>query len=181
MGFLLTGFLLLSLAFTGFLPAFSLERAAAAPVASNAPGAGISVVNGRSTRIAAWPWQVAIAGSKKGSRHPAPRRRTFCGGAVIAPDLVLTAGHCVAGFKRSGIRKLQVISGRTWLNNEKAGQVRSVRQRLMPVRANGRPRYRETAGGAIWDVAILRLAKPLSAEPIQLAGSNEYGSWEVGS
>lgn len=144
------------------------------------PGAGISVVNGRPARISKWPWQVAIAVSQKKSKPRAPRRRTFCGGTLIAPDLVLTAGHCVAEFKRADIRKLEVISGRTWLNNRDAGEVVPVRRRVMPVWPNGRPRYREMAGGSIWDVAILRLARPVTAEPIRLAGQDEYGSWAPG-
>jgi len=153
---------------------------AAASPADGTAGAGISIVNGKPARIADWPWQVAIAHRPGRGKARSPRARTFCGGAVIAPELVLTAGHCVARLSRSRVRRLEVISGRTWLNREGSGAVTPVRRALMPTDAQGRRRYREQFGSADWDVAILRLAAPVDATPIRLAGPDERGSWAPG-
>lgn len=143
-------------------------------------GAGISITNGKPARIADWPWQVAVARrpAGKGKRNT-PRARTRCGGTVIAPDLVLTAGHCVASIRRSRAGRLEVISGRTWLNS-KAGQVTRVRDILMPTDANGKRRYREQYGSADWDIAMLRLRRPVAVTPIKLAGPDEYRAWAPG-
>jgi hypothetical protein len=50
----------------------------------------------------------------------------------------------------------------------------------MPVDAGGKRRYRALYGAADWDVALLTLASPLSAEPIKLAGAGEADAWSPG-
>ncbi len=161
-------------------------KAAAAPAdppsvtAKDEPVAGISIIKGSPARIADWPWQVAIADRNGKGRKRTARKRTFCGGAVIAPDLVLTAGHCVARLRKSQARRLEIIAGRTWLNRESTGETSTVREVLMPTDASGKRRYREQYGSADWDVAILQLGSPLAATPIKLAGPDEYRSWAPG-
>lgn len=142
--------------------------------------AGVSIIKGKPARIADWPWQVAITTRQGKGKKRSPRLRTFCGGAVITSDLVLTAGHCVARLRKSQVRQLEVIAGRTWLNREVTGETARVREILMPTDANGKRRYREQYGSADWDVAILRLQSPLTATPIKLAGPDEYRSWAPG-
>ncbi len=169
--------------------AAALLAVCATPAASSAvpddaaagPGqAGISIVHGKPARIADWPWQVAIAYQPRKGKKSKPRDRTFCGGAVIAPTLVVTAGHCVARFSPKQAARLEVISGRTWLNNQGSGEVTPVQEVLMPTNAAGKRRYREQFGSANWDVALLRLGSPVSATPIKLAGRDEYGIWSPG-
>ncbi len=161
-----------------FLPAGS----GASPAGDAASAeAEISITNGKPARIADWPWQVAIARKHARKGKPGtPRNRTICGGAVIAPDLVATAGHCVATIPRSKAGRLEVISGRTWLNNEKSGEVVGARDILMPTDSAGKRLYREQYGSASWDVAIIRLKRPISATPIKLAGPDEHGAWSPG-
>ncbi len=142
--------------------------------------AGISIVSGKATTIKDWPWQVALTGARRVDPTATPRARYFCGGTLIAPDLVLTAGHCVADLSRRQVRAVEVISGRTRLNDESTGQVAGVRRLMMPVNKRGQRRYRQRFGVANWDFALLRLNRSLKAETIKIAGGDETGIWSPG-
>ncbi|KAM5161443.1 chymotrypsin-like elastase family member 3B [Callospermophilus lateralis] len=48
------------------------------------------VVNGEDAAPYSWPWQVSLQYEKNGAFHHT------CGGSLIAPDWVLTAGHCIS-------------------------------------------------------------------------------------
>ncbi|XP_029803795.1 chymotrypsin-like elastase family member 3B isoform X2 [Suricata suricatta] len=48
------------------------------------------VVNGEDAVPYSWPWQVSLQYKKDGAFHHT------CGGSLIAPDWVMTAGHCVS-------------------------------------------------------------------------------------
>lgn len=145
-----------------------------------ASAARVSIVNGKPTKAADWPWQVALTVARRVSPKATPRARFFCGGSLIAPDLVLTAGHCVADLNRRQIRKVEVISGRTRLNDRSTGHVTGVLRRLMPVNDRGKRRYRQRFGVANWDVALLRLSKSLRTGTVKLAGEDEAGVWSPG-
>lgn len=142
-------------------------------------GAGISIVKGQATSIKEWPWQVALVHSTRMRPKPPATRRYFCGGSVLAPRLVVTAAHCVADLNRSRVRGIEVVSGRTRLNSNQ-GQVVRVAALHMPRDANGKRRYKALDGSANWDVALLRLASPLTATPIKLAGPDEGATWTSG-
>ncbi|KAH8260715.1 hypothetical protein KR044_007487, partial [Drosophila immigrans] len=62
------------------------------------------IVNGEETTIDAHPYQVSIQ-TIKGSH--------FCGGSLIADDIVLTAAHCMQSYKAS---EMQVRLGSTMHN-----------------------------------------------------------------
>ncbi|XP_053064634.1 chymotrypsin-like elastase family member 3B isoform X2 [Acinonyx jubatus] len=48
------------------------------------------VVNGEDAAPYSWPWQVSLQYEKSGAFHHT------CGGSLIAPDWVMTAGHCIS-------------------------------------------------------------------------------------
>jgi len=166
----------------GLLVAFLLLASPPAGADQNPqrdPDAGISIINGNATSINEWPWQVALTFNRRIAKSPLTSRRFFCGGSVLTPRLVITAGHCVADLDRRGVRAIEVVSGRTRLNSDR-GQVAKVAGLRMPRTPNGYRRYKEILGAADWDVALLILRSPLTAKPIKLAGPDEAEAWSPG-
>ena len=53
------------------------------------------VIAGTNATKGAWPWQVGLY-TKYGT--------LFCGGSLIATNWVLTAAHCLEGFKASSLK-----------------------------------------------------------------------------
>lgn len=177
----LLALVLFSHAPAGAAPGQAGDAAANGAVSTLPAGAGVSIVRGRAARIADWPWQVAIALRRPFQGRNKPLDRTFCGGAVLAPRLVVTAGHCVSFLGRPKAKRIEVISGRTWLNRKQAGETVPVKNVLMPrAKGSGKALYRESGGSAAWDVALLTLERPVKAEPIRLAGPDEAEAWAPG-
>lgn len=161
----------------GSLAAFLLAGTPASAAANTGDlhpeaDAGISIVNGKTTSIGKWPWQVGLVLPPSVKPGSPVSRRFFCGGSVIAPRLVITAGHCVASLTKRQVRRLYVVSGRTRLNSDR-GQTVGIAGFRMPRDASGKRRYRVIDGAADWDVALLVLSHPLAAEPIRLAGPSD--------
>lgn len=154
---------------------------AGAVSSSNADsGAGVSMINGKGTRIRDWPWQVAIAEGDPGSRNVSARLRAFCGGSLIAPDLVITAAHCVANLTPRRLRRVEVIGGRTWLSNRFGGSS-YVSKRILPFSRNGAPKFVDNGRRPWWDVALLKLKHKVPGQPIKLAGAAESASFAPGA
>jgi secreted trypsin-like serine protease len=131
--------------------ACALTAVAVPPGAAAAPRARPSIVGGGPADPAQWPYAVAIF--RKGHMH--------CGGSVIGPTKVLTAGHCVAGFN---LANFQVIAGRSNLRDQATGQSIGV--------SSGRvhPDFEQTG---LHDVAVLNLAQPTGVAPIALPTSDQ--------
>jgi secreted trypsin-like serine protease len=131
------------------LSALALTAAvAAAPAAAgdaDKPRAGKSVIGGQVASPADWPWQAAI--TRQGRLH--------CGGSVIAPTKILTAAHCVFGFKPGG---MTVVTGRSQLWGQGGEEIPVTAAFIHP----DYPRTRRH------DVAVLTLAFPTSSPSIAL-------------
>ena len=98
-----------------------------------------------------------------------------CTGTLIAPDTVLTAGHC------SSVTGAAVASPVTWPAP------------LIDVTIGGTPGGRGRAGhgskvsippdylvGSGNDVSILKLSKPSTKTPVKVAGAADRSIWEAG-
>ncbi len=68
---------------------------AAAPATAAGPEAEPRIVGGGPSTLGDWPFMAALVFKPSGNQ--------FCGGTVIAPTWVLSAGHCVTTFGTSTI------------------------------------------------------------------------------
>ena len=107
------------------------------------------IVNGQAASEGEFPFMAAI--------QYASDDFTFCGGSVIAEQWILTAGHCAAGLEED----IQVVTGRTNLDDESTGEVIAVDEVFIHPDFNG-----DTYSH---DVALLHLATPTTSPTIHLA------------
>ena len=168
-----------ALAILGILLAGVRLADASAPDSPSEPAQNSRIINGKVTSISDWPWQVGLLYGGSGSAEPATARY-FCSGSLIAPDLVVTAGHCVADLRPNEVKGLTVVAGRTFLNRTSTGELLPVSRAIMPLDSNGQRRYRSRGGAAAWDVALLKLTSPSASPPIAIAGASETTSWQPG-
>jgi secreted trypsin-like serine protease len=136
------------------------------------------ILGGSPTTIARWPWQVGIAHNPATTPGDAYKRQ-FCGGALVAPTVVITAAHCVYG-RRTGFKspdEFTAITGRTRLRSS-AGQEIGFEDYVYPTDLQGRPRYDDRS--TRWDVVVVELESNSSSETIQVAGPDERRLWTGG-
>ena len=126
------------------------------------PKARAAVVGGEAAPKGRYPWMVALSRG--------------CGGTLIAPDRVLTAGHCVEDLRVSDLRLY--VGART-------RQPGTYRYDGIPARAVDvatHPGYRSLEGGGPDnDVAILKLEAPITDVPtVRLANPSEVALYTGG-
>ncbi len=122
---------------------------------------------GRQTRPA---WRVVGGGVAPAGKFPWMVRLSMgCGGALTAPRVVLTAGHCVTGTGPT--TKIQVTAGVTDLQSATAAIAHSVQV----IRAPG---FRTETRGDDW--ALIQLDHPLDLPVLPLAHpSQDQGAFVV--
>jgi secreted trypsin-like serine protease len=129
-----------------------LAALVALPAAAGPAGA---VVGGRDVAAGDYPWLVAGPG---------------CTGALIAPDRMLTAAHCVRGSSPGRLR--------WYLGAISRGRGRPVR--IAAIASD--PGFAPESGVSGHDVALLRLAQPVGdVAPLRVAGARDAALAEPGA
>lgn len=140
------------------LCAVAVAVAAAVPAAPADAGerrATASIIGGQRADPAQWPYAAAIF--RKGRFH--------CSGTVIAPTKVLTAAHCVDGFRPA---ELAVITGRVDHRHDPGGQVFGV------VAATPHPDFHKRQ---IHDIGVITLDGATTAKPVLLPTREEGATY----
>jgi secreted trypsin-like serine protease len=132
-----------------------LAATAVASPGQGGPVAGKSIIAGGKADPAKWRFMATVL--RKGRLH--------CGGSIIAPTKILTAAHCVEGFKATN---LDVVVGRPRLTDPSVGQVIDV------VSAVPHPDYVDNQRH---DVGVITLAQPTTEPPIELATVEESNAF----
>jgi secreted trypsin-like serine protease len=146
---------------------FSAIATAATPAASNPKATG-SVIGGHNTTIEDFPSLAYIEGVQATAGYA-------CTGTVVAPRVVLTAGHCVEDIESSSIVEPKLIAVATGVSNltkiapEQISRVEKVLAYpgFDPTELHG-------------DAGLLILTDPVEAPPIALAGSEDAPLYEPG-
>ena len=141
---------------------------AAGATASPNPKATASVIGGHNATIAAYPSLAFIEGVQATAGYA-------CTGTVVAPRVVLTAGHCVEDLESSSIVEPELIAVATGVSNLQkiqAAQVSKVERVLAypgfdPTQLHG-------------DAGLLILTAPVTAPPIALATAADAALYEPG-
>jgi secreted trypsin-like serine protease len=141
--------------------------ATAKPASSN-PEATASVIGGHGTEIANFPAVAYIEGAQATDGYA-------CTGTVVAPRVVLTAGHCVEDLESSSIvepGEIRVATGISNLEHIPTEKVSLVSQVLVyphfdPALLHG-------------DAGLLILSSPVAAKPIELASKDEGSLYAAG-
>jgi secreted trypsin-like serine protease len=152
---------------TALLASLVLVGAASAGPTTN-PKATASVIGGHNTEVADFPALAYIEGDQATDRYG-------CTGTVVAPRVVLTAGHCVEDLESSSIVEpaaIRVATGISNLEHIPAEKVSLVTKALVypkfdPALVHG-------------DAGLLILSSPVEAQPLELATEAEGSLYAAG-
>jgi len=136
-----------------------------APRAPRRPSAHVAVIGGQPAEPGTFPWMAYVLDFHGNSIGQ-------CSGTVVAPNLILTAGHCAENTQTGVVNEAsgyRVITG-----NVDAAAPESERQTSEVTRVIPCPCHdRHTAVG---DVALLQLSTPTTAPAITLASIPHAGT-----
>ena len=125
-----------------------------------------AVVGGTAAPEGRWPWMAALLESYTEDAAVAQ----FCGGVVIAPRRVLTAGHCVVDESAGD---LEILVGRTRLRATGGRRIAVRSISVYPGYVSGR-----TPG---LDAAVVTLGRDAGVPPVALARPGQDAAWAPGT
>lgn len=125
---------------------------ASSPIPCGCPSKSSSkIVNGQTANPGAWPWMVSYG----------PKRLHVCGGALIAPEYILTAAHCFHGRAVVDLSAIEIRIGLSNLTGVTHDHVFSIRKVTLHNDFNPNT-YKN-------DIAIIRLDRSIvPSDTIQL-------------
>jgi secreted trypsin-like serine protease len=122
-------------------------------------GATASIVGGTAATAEEWPWAAFILATNKHDEG------FSCSGTVVAPNLVLTAGHCVEDIvtgQHTAAARYTVVTGSRDIRDATVRQVSKVSRTILYPGFN---RFKVHG-----DAGLLVLATPTTAPAVALAG-----------
>jgi secreted trypsin-like serine protease len=150
------------------LSALAVLVLAATATAAHGPKATASVIGGHNATIAEFPSLAFIEGVQATAGYA-------CTGTVVAPRVILTAGHCVEDIESSSIVEPKLIAVATGASNLQKIQRAEISQ---VERVLAYPGFDPTQLHG--DAGLLILSAPVSAPPIALATSADAALYEPG-
>jgi secreted trypsin-like serine protease len=138
-----------------------LGAGALAVPASAAEQATPRVVGGAQAAITSRPFQVALYDPNQDGQATSPYAGQFCGGSIVDPTHVVTAGHCVFDSSTGQARQIahvRVLAGTAHLRDGQEAESPTARD-VAVTQMVVRPGF--TLSNLDGDVAVLTVASPL--------------------
>jgi len=115
------------------------------------------IVGGDLSQINLHPYVVSIQGDKG---H-------YCGGSLISPTVVLTAGHCVEDMDINDLRDKVVIGSQTITPLATSAEVHTIKS------IHVHPNYEHSSTSISYDYALIELGERSRKAPVDLIGTSQ--------